>query len=1476
MRRSAMHGATWAMAGICAALAAARAACGDPAREASEILRVSGIRGGIIVHLGCGDGRVTAALRADERYAVHGLDADPAKVDAARIRAMGIGLHGQVSFDGFDGSRLPYVDDLVNLVVADGGVSIAREEVLRVVAPGGAAMFRDGEGWAVVRKPRPAGLDEWSHFLHDAGNNAVARDGEIGPPRSLRWVAPPLWLRSHETPSGFEALVSSGGRIFYIFDEGLIGITDQRLPERWSIVCRDAFNGKLLWKRPLASWGWPEWARERFAGLSWTEIRGGRTVVPDENQRRLVADGDRLYATLGYRAPLSILDAATGAEIATVEGTEPVREIIAAAGIVIVSSGLPPASAAQKKQEKEERGGILAAVRGKTGAVVWKKATAPIKSLFLAADGERVIFQEGADLVAFDLETGDELWRARPKERNGRTLVLHAGTVLIRGAAALEARDATSGGLLWHRTILRASGGGPEDLFVADGLVWPGMFSVNEKLALAPKSPDALALGYDLKTGEERRRILVPNLRSPEHHHRCYRNKATERYLVTAMEGMEFLDIQGDDHSQDNWLRGACRLGIVPSDGLIFVPPDQCFCEPGAKLLGLNAVSATSAAGAAVPNERRLAKGPAFGPIGRAQDEGPEDWPTYRHDPARHGTTPSAVPAAAAPAWRVMIGGVLSAPVVAAGRVYVAARDAYAIHALDMRTGERIWTFVTGGRVDSPPTIYRGLVLAGSADGYVYALRASDGALAWRFLAAPADRRIASDGRIESLWPVHGSVLVRDGIAYVAAGRSTYLDGGIRLYALDPAGARILNEGVLEGPFPDRTNVRDVSFYVTGANSDVLVAEGDAIYLRQKRLTPSLEEVKPEILSSKGEADVGLHVFSTSGLLDGSWYNRTYWMYAKRWPGFQLANQAPKSGQLLVVDEANTYAVKVFYRRNVHSTMFFPGKEGYLLFADRNANEPQIVGEDGARKPIPWLPQSSYLRNQKEGDRPLDSPAFGLDKMIGYTRAEPPLWATWIPVRIRAMVKAGGTIFAAGPPDVLDSADPYAAFEGRKGARLVAVSAADGRLLEERDIGVAPVFDGLIAAAGRLFASLEDGSLACFAAPAKDSAPKREEGDAPPSPPRAEGPRTGKAVPRFEAHRIGRARYEPCGVGDFNGDGRLDIVSGPVLYLAPDWKAVKVRSVDGAVDDKGDGYYNDFMNAPLDVDGDGLLDIVSCDWFCMCVEWHRNNGAAAGEWETTLVEKSGNHECGDLVDIDGDGKALEILVHVQPTVWWEVGELPGGGRGLVKHVISETPSEYGGGVGDVNGDGRPDVLRPTAWYEAPADPRRGRWKEHPLAVGHLEEGKADHTPQILVMDVNADGRNDIVTSSAHGRGIFWYEQLPGKESPAWRQHVIDKSWTQAHALALADLDGDGDLDLVAGKRFRAHNGGDPGGSDPPIVCWYELQRGPTPAWTRHVLSEGEMIGAGLSIPVVDLDGDGDLDIVVSGKWGGPVWFENKS
>ncbi|MFC1497616.1 class I SAM-dependent methyltransferase, partial [Verrucomicrobiota bacterium] len=327
---------------------------------AQDILGSTGVKGGLIVHLGCGDGELTAALRQSDAFIVQGLDSNKKNIPTARKNIANKGLYGPVSVEYFEGSTLPYAENMVNLIVVTSSykLQVTSEELERVLAPRGVAMARKGsgldftggdgaeskrpdpeeglKGWTKLTKPVPPNIDDWSHYLHDAGNNAVAEDLVSGPPRRLKWASDPLWLRSHETPSGFQALVSAGGRVFHILDDGIIGIVDQRLPAKWSIVCQDAFNGKLLWKKPLPNWGWREWAKNSVAGKDLTRVPGLRGKLPKNNNWRLVADDDRVYVTLGYNAPLSILDAATGKLIKTVQETAGTQHIRTLDGKVVV------------------------------------------------------------------------------------------------------------------------------------------------------------------------------------------------------------------------------------------------------------------------------------------------------------------------------------------------------------------------------------------------------------------------------------------------------------------------------------------------------------------------------------------------------------------------------------------------------------------------------------------------------------------------------------------------------------------------------------------------------------------------------------------------------------------------------------------------------------------------------------------------------------------------------------------------------------------------------------------------------------------------------------------------------------------------------------------------------------------------------------------------------------------------------------
>lgn len=223
----------------------------DPG-QAREILDATGIQGGLVVHLGCGDGRLTAELAAGDAYFVQGLDVDADQVEAARRHVQSLGRYGKVTIDRLTGSKLPYVDNLVNLLVVEDADLVPQAEMMRVLAPQGVAYVRRAAEWTKTVKPRPAEIDEWTHYLYDSRNNAVSHDALVGPPRHLQWICDPDWSRHHDHMASLSAMVSAGGRVFYIIDEGPREAI--LLPAQWTLVARNAFSGTLLWKRPIDEW----------------------------------------------------------------------------------------------------------------------------------------------------------------------------------------------------------------------------------------------------------------------------------------------------------------------------------------------------------------------------------------------------------------------------------------------------------------------------------------------------------------------------------------------------------------------------------------------------------------------------------------------------------------------------------------------------------------------------------------------------------------------------------------------------------------------------------------------------------------------------------------------------------------------------------------------------------------------------------------------------------------------------------------------------------------------------------------------------------------------------------------------------------------------------------------------------------------------------------------------------------------------
>ena len=1030
----------------------------DAEGRGQDVLDAADVHGGLVVHLGCGDGHLTAALRANDRFVVQGLDTDPDHVLAARRHIQDLGLYGPVSVRRLQDPRLPYADRLVNLIVAEDSGDIPVAEILRALAPHGVLMQKRDEGWERTVKPWPHQIDQWGHFLHGPDNNAVAQDTEVGPSGRIQWEAGPRWTREHDvTPSVF-APVSAAGRLFYVLEHGPVCIIDERLPDRYSLVARDAFNGVPLWRRPIEGW--------YSTRVIWGHI-------PVHTQRRLVATKDRVYATLGLQSPVTALDAATGEVVRTYDGTGGTSEIVFDDGILalVIRREEPTGGQLAGRDRQRFRQGFtgpkggadaVMAVDADSGETLWREDR-PCLPLTLASSRGNVFFVEDNHVVCLETRSGQQRWRSACP---ARSLLVHDGVVVVatdrstsayhRASKTVEvvAFSAEDGTRLWS-----AKGDclpnfvffyHPVDIYVARGQVW----GLADNLEWNEKPGTGNLLGLDLKTGEVLTRISLEGAFTPGHHVRCYRGKATERFLLFNKRGIEFVDIaSGNETIQQSWIRGACRYGILPCNGLIYAPSHACACYPGAKLDGFYALASQkesecrSVEESESEEEKRLERGPAHGQIENHESSitHPGDWPTYRHDSRRTGATQSPVPADCQPLWQRDIGGKLSAPVAADGRVYVAAVDAHTIHCLAADDGREHWRFTAGGRVDSPPTIFGQLVLFGCRDGWAYCLNANSGQLVYRFRPAPQERLIGAFGQLESAWPLHGSVLVKGDLAYFVAGRSSFVDGGIHVCAVDASTGKERFRTVVCGPDVNDASIEKSAGRMPGAVPDILTSGGDSVFLRHVQFTSDLAgPITPASLSWGLKSQN--QIMASSGFLDGSLFNRTTWRY-----GIRIDRS-----QMLVVDRADVYGLRVYSGISWNCSVSHAG-EGHLLF------------RQDVSKPVPKPPQEKA-------------------KMLNRIPYERYAWHTRVPARVSAMVLAGVRradaaekyLFAAGHPDEIDPDDPMAAFKGRKGAWLFALAGETGEVVAKQPLAAPPVWDGMIACRRRLYVSLQNGTLLCL------------------------------------------------------------------------------------------------------------------------------------------------------------------------------------------------------------------------------------------------------------------------------------------------------------------------------------------------------------------------------------------------------------
>ena len=1029
---------------VCLFLSAAPAAADG--LVAAELRKTAGTWRGLVVHLVSTDGRMEIDLvgvgtRAQGQALVCGLALDDASLAKARRAITAAGIYGLASVHRVRSLKtLPFADNTVDLLV--GYVNAAEmpvphdDEIMRVLAPGGTVLLERRDRLMNVVKPRPKEMDDWTHYDYGAGGNPVSRDTLVGPVTALRWYAGPTISRAGSTKE--PGLRLGGGRIVYVLkDYGYTG--RQRRGMRNHLVCRNAYNGMPLWKRPIAADDHTPYRHE------------------------LIAAGERVYAVLEPTGPMVALDAATGA--AAVEYSQGahvqavvrdkhnradhhrrhfVARLYGRRLIQAYRSTIHVLDAATGKRLWTYQEGakryipLVVAGEGKVFAVVGGEETIPMRgTVAIKADS----------VVALDLASGKLLWRNRDVAGKYVVRLVYAGGNLPiayfpgtdrkgrKGQApmtgfghkfAVANIRAADGRTMWHQRELKSVGGHYAITFVRDAKAYVAC----ERY-----------IGYDLKTGAFDRGVAQRTFVNA-----CAETRATSKYVLY---GMSFADRDGR-FSPRAIARSTCDTGVFPGYGLVYCSPPLCSCLD--VLAGYTATAAERPA-KPVPAKQRLVAGEVKAPPpGAGHWPKADEWPMFMANPKRGCWTPGKLAADLKERWRIKLtdlpggaivddwheaevgGGPITAPTAAGGRVFVAAPNRHRLDARDAGTGKRVWSFTAGGRIDSPPTIYNGLCLFGCRDGWVYALRAADGKLVWQFLAAASEKRIVDSGHVESPWPVFGSVMIHDGKLFCTAGRHSAVDGGIRLCKLDPATGRLIWSARIASASLDDTPGKEIPVYsIHGKIGKYYPRAAHLLVSDGRKLHHFIETLKDSY--SPGEL-VALH--ASNG----------------RWDRVPPADMTWMRSNMMGFISRRRESVGRFDYNGVR-------------YSDVNAAAIAIAGDslycvDGRRaKTRGGFGQLTRL--------PLDA-----DGRVGQTAK----WKAQIRhqdgkrvhgnFRVAAMIVAGEHVLLAG-------------HEREKPASAVhAYSAADGRKLAQWPLPARPLPNGLAAAGGQVYVSCEDGSLVCL------------------------------------------------------------------------------------------------------------------------------------------------------------------------------------------------------------------------------------------------------------------------------------------------------------------------------------------------------------------------------------------------------------
>ncbi|MDG1872477.1 MAG: PQQ-binding-like beta-propeller repeat protein [Mariniblastus sp.] len=995
--------------------------------------KTSELHGGLVLQLGAGDMDAPTQLSLTGRYLIHVLDPNPETVQSARVGLRKNGHYGMAWVEKYDGSgRLPYAENMANLIVVR-DFSVADSELFRVLTPGGTLIVTHSEriknsqlessGFELVskadsvlvaRKPWPAEMDTWSHPRHASDGNAVSTDTLVGPPERVRWIA--------AATSEVEGMVSAGGRNFY-----------------GGILARDSFNGLRLWHSDLQrpNTGKPEefflprlprdGARPVASNRYVFAVAKGRAVALDSktgqiatefgdmvNPKSMVHDGSRIIASNDNS--VRAFDIETGEEIWNVAATNP-RKVVSDGKFVALIKGDP------------RRGESVEAVvlDGKTGDSKWQRsdyAWLESTTRMVLAKGQLVFemstlndHDAGNGIHVVSAEKGEHRWSKKfapgmNHQRQARAMFLEDDLWILHGAK-INTSD-------------------------------------TEKKKKVPVQVSAL----DPLTGEIRKSF-------PAGMAHCFPPVATPNFMFAGE--LDLTNLNSGEVVANRITKANCSRenGWVPANGLVYTTPKHCTCWPMLRGYVAMAPAIAGESVAKLPLEQisfLLENGPANADLDAPQPAA-DDWPLYRNDQWRSGSSGSSGPKLLKKQWRVklsepidskinlesailhdwkdnpVVKGPLSAPTIANGLVYVTRPDAHELIAMDSSSGEIRWRFTANGRLDTPPSIHRGLCLFGSAAGWVYALRADTGELVWRRRAAPTEERIVAYGQVESPWPVPGAILVMNDIAYFAAGRQPLADGGILVFAIDPMTGKKhwvqKIDSVPQKGFYENSGLEFDPF-------DILHAEGDSLAMSRWIVSLDGKNVDVDKWNAFAKLNTG----------DGEvWVPRGSWTYGARHQD-RFKGEAPRRPLVVFKDD------------NVYSSL-----NGTTTLFRRDFDLDQ--GEQFQSK---WITGWEASKTARKEGKPYRT--YRIAKGATWTEdpfSDPNLekpetkYGTQLHNKIHAMALSNdGKLYVV-----------------HQDGRLKVVTAETGEILDEMQVPI-PAWDGLAIANDRLFLTTQSGELWCM------------------------------------------------------------------------------------------------------------------------------------------------------------------------------------------------------------------------------------------------------------------------------------------------------------------------------------------------------------------------------------------------------------